>query len=106
MEYRQVKISQKKTYSMAYTKLQICGNKDQIMKMPYVSGVSSADIILSNVTNLRDANYVWVMDMVKINVATPTNTVRLPFHVKFIQTTPGFIMPVIHEEPSIIIWFS
>jgi hypothetical protein len=106
MEYRKVKISQKKTYSMAYTKLLIHGNKDQTTKMPYVSGVSSTGIILSNVTNLHDANYVWVVDMVKINVATPTNIARLPFHAEFIWTTPDFIMLVVHKEPSIIIWFS
>jgi hypothetical protein len=58
MEYRQVRISLRKTYNTAYIKLWILGNKDPIMKMPYVNGVSSADITLFSATNLCDASYV------------------------------------------------
>jgi hypothetical protein len=102
MEYRLMKISPTKTYNMAYIRLQTPGNKDPIMKVPHVNGVSSRGIIPLSVINLLDASYAWVAGIVKTNVATPTNAVRSPSHVESTQTIPDSITPVIHEVSSIV----
>jgi hypothetical protein len=89
-------------YNMACIKLQTPGNKDLTMKVPHVNGVSSVGIIPFSVINLLNANYVWVVSIVKTNVTTHTNTARLPSHVEFAQTIPDSIMLVIHKVSSII----
>jgi hypothetical protein len=101
-ESRQTKTSPTKIYSMGSTKSRILGNKDPTMKTPYVSGASSTGITPFSAISLHSVNYVWVVDIAKINAATHTNVVRLPSHVEFVRTTPGFTMLAIHEVVSIV----
>jgi hypothetical protein len=102
MGYKLAKTLQTKIYSTGYIRSRTPGNKDPTMKMPHVSGVSSMGITPSSVTNSLDASYAWEGGIVRNNVTTHTNIVKLPAHVKSVQITLDSITLVIHEVSSII----